>query len=84
MTGEIDEMEKEIEQTRYQSHQLENDLLADPVRSNLVSFYADLLNLKEKKKHQDYEEGNKPEQEQDKPRYMTHIMTHAMTHNILE
>lgn len=68
VTGEIDEMEKEIEQTRYQSHQLENDLLADPVRSNLVSFYADLLNLKEKKKHQDYEERNKltPEQERDK------------------
>jgi intraflagellar transport protein 74 len=68
VTGEIDEMEKEIEQTRIQSHQLENDLLADPVRSNLVPFYADLLNLKEKKKHQDYEERNKltPEQERDK------------------
>ena len=36
VSGEIDEMEKEIEQTRIHSHQLENDLLSDPVRSNLV------------------------------------------------
>ena len=77
VTGEIDEMEKEIEQTRIQSHQLENDLLADPVRSNLVPFYADLLNLKEKKKHQDYEERNKltPEQERDKLLKQTKVIS---------
>ena len=47
VSTEIDEMEKEIEQTRGQSHQLENDLVSDPVRSNLVPLYADLISLQE-------------------------------------
>jgi len=68
LTADIDEMEKEIESTRIQSHQLENDLLADPVRSNLVPLYADLLLLKDKKKQQELDERNKltPEQERDR------------------
>merc|ERR1712131_129332 len=68
LTADIDEMEKEIESTRIQSHQLENDLLADPVRSNLVPLYADLLLLKDKKKQQEHDERNKltPEQERDR------------------
>ena len=46
VSGEIDDIEREIEQTRIESHQLENDLLADPVRSGLVSLYADMILLK--------------------------------------
>ena len=46
VSAEIDEIEHEIEQTRIESHQLENDLLSDPVRSALVPLYADLILLK--------------------------------------
>ena len=48
VTAEIDEIEHAIEQTRIESHQLENDLLSDPVRSALVPLYADLILLKVK------------------------------------
>jgi len=68
VSGEIDDIEREIEQTRIESHQLENDLLADPVRSGLVSLYADMILLKSKKKQYEIDERNKltPEQERDK------------------
>ena len=46
VSGEIDDIEREIEQTRIESHQLENDLLADPVRSGLGLLYADMILLK--------------------------------------
>jgi len=68
VSGEIDDIEREIEQTRIESHQLENDLLADPVRSGLVSLYADMILLKSKKKQYEIDERNKltPEQEREK------------------
>merc|ERR1711935_1281978 len=66
--GDIDDIERDIEQTRIESHQLENDLLADPVRSALVGLYGDLILLKGKKKQHEIDERNKltPEQERDK------------------
>merc|ERR1711935_458319 len=66
--GDIDDIERDIEQTRIESHQLENDLLTDPVRSALVGLYGDLILLKGKKKQHEIDERNKltPEQERDK------------------